>query len=164
MATKIKSDKKTPPRVNFNIVDPKTEDHEFCKQLAKEKHLTSPKVLSLLVDTYKSKQGGVLNTDLEESLHALQAELDELKHKCFRLETENGILTEKVNEASQAQIVDKGAIIYTAPPSQLTNIRRYFALLRKKGKISGTEDNLPQVLIEKSINYFIKNEFPEVQK
>lgn len=144
-------------KLNFNIVNPKIEDYNFCKNLALEKRMTTPEMLTLLVSTYQSKSESELTTEIKTTI-------EELNHQVFKLEAENTLLKDKLTNTPLPSPLEPNTVIYTPPANQLTNIRRYFAFLRKNGKITGSEPNLPQTLIEISINYFIKNEYSEVLK
>lgn len=107
------------------------------------------------------------NQDLKAEIEAQKfasnnfiKELNTLANKIKDLETE----LEAKKDQNPAEKIQFPSFIYTPQAEQLAQIKRYFALLRKKGQITTDTPNLPQTLTNKAINYLFKNEYPEVIK
>jgi hypothetical protein len=155
---------------NFNIVNAKAEDLEYITKLRAENRNdkgeppTSPKILSLLIEAHKGRPAAEekpFNLNESPEYKAAQQHISELNTQVQELKDQ--ALNFKAPEPEPVKIPWPG-FIYTPEPVLFRNMQRYFAYLVKRGEISKNEENLPQKLTSKAINYFIKNEYPEVIK
>ena len=157
---------------NLTITGAQPGDLEYFKQLRiKDRSpldpLKSSEVFSLLIAAHQGAPAPVLDDPKplnykecpqyaadQAFISKLQAQIQELKED----------LKAAQNKEPEPLKIDWPGFIYTPEPVQFRNMQRYFAFMAKRGMIDRNGENLPQELTKKAINYFIKNEYPEVIK